>query len=67
MNAIEGLSITASTLEEQTDDLLTALVCPTGSKDTQSPSPADLKQELENSFLQPSPSFDNVWLNRLQL
>ncbi|KAL8779698.1 MAG: hypothetical protein Q9194_001298 [Teloschistes cf. exilis] len=67
MNDIEGLRIKASTLEEQTDDLLTALVHQNWSKDTRSPSPADLKQELENSFLQPSTSFDNVWLNRLQL
>ncbi|KAL8694214.1 MAG: hypothetical protein Q9218_001101 [Villophora microphyllina] len=66
IDAIEGLQVRASTLEKQTDDLLSTLVRQNKSKEASIPSPTDLKQKLEKSFLRPSTKFDNAWLNKLQ-
>ncbi|KAL8800342.1 MAG: hypothetical protein Q9182_005236 [Xanthomendoza sp. 2 TL-2023] len=67
LNAIEELHAKASTLENQTDNLLLSrLTEPHRPQNPSVPSREILTQQLEASFLQPSTAFDQAWLNRLQ-
>lgn len=66
LNAIEGLQAKARTLESNTDHLLSQLRHRNRSVKSTDQSPESLAKQLEQSFLRPSTSFDEVWLNRLQ-
>ncbi|KAL8834030.1 MAG: hypothetical protein Q9170_003961 [Blastenia crenularia] len=66
LSAIEELKVKAGKLESQTDQLLSHVKQHNGIIKSRSASRKTLTKELENSFLQPSTSFDEAWLNRLQ-
>ncbi|KAL8873947.1 MAG: hypothetical protein Q9174_000666 [Haloplaca sp. 1 TL-2023] len=66
IHAIEGLQARATTLQSQTDDLLSNIVRQNRPKSSTESSKADLKRELEETFLQPPTKLDDAWLNKLQ-
>ncbi|KAL8812283.1 MAG: hypothetical protein Q9223_001153 [Gallowayella weberi] len=67
LNAIQELHVKASTLQNQTDNLLLSRLREHHPPENPSvPSREILTQQLEASFLQPPTAFDQAWLNRLQ-
>ncbi|KAL8715641.1 MAG: hypothetical protein Q9225_006361 [Loekoesia sp. 1 TL-2023] len=66
LSVIEGLRVKATTLESQTDHLLSEVRQHNRTVKSPDSCPESLKKDLENSFLQPSTSFDEAWLSRLQ-
>ncbi|KAL8774576.1 MAG: hypothetical protein Q9209_000949 [Squamulea sp. 1 TL-2023] len=66
LNAIEKLQLKATSLENQTDDLLCKLKQANRPKQPLTPLRARLTQELETAFLQPPTTFDDAWLDKLQ-
>ena len=66
LDAIEGLQVKASALESQTDDLLAQIRQHSRPDLSSKPFRKNLEEILENSFLQPSTSLDEAWLNKLQ-
>ena len=62
MEKLHISSLESSLDEEVIDDILMA---PRPRKHVK-PSQEQLKQKLEDDFLQPSPTFSTCWLNRLQ-
>ncbi|KAL9604376.1 MAG: hypothetical protein Q9219_000564 [cf. Caloplaca sp. 3 TL-2023] len=65
-NAIERVQLKASSLGSQTDELLSDVEQTKKSVASFRPSQESLRKELEDSFLVPSNTFDDGWLNRLQ-
>ncbi|KAL8939692.1 MAG: hypothetical protein Q9211_002621 [Gyalolechia sp. 1 TL-2023] len=66
LNALENLQAKARTLESKTDHLLSQIRHHNRSAKSTSQSRESLTKELEQSFLWPSASFNEAWLNRLQ-
>ncbi|KAL8790464.1 MAG: hypothetical protein Q9213_000616 [Squamulea squamosa] len=66
LNAIEKLQLKATSLENQTDELLCKLKQENRPKQPLTPSRERLTRELETAFLQPPTAFDDAWLGKLQ-
>ncbi|KAL8994737.1 MAG: hypothetical protein Q9169_005376 [Polycauliona sp. 2 TL-2023] len=66
LDAIKELQFKATSLESQTDELLSRLREIPQPQNDPTPSRETLAKELEATFLQPPTAFDDEWLNRLQ-
>ncbi|KAL8671778.1 MAG: hypothetical protein Q9168_003725 [Polycauliona sp. 1 TL-2023] len=66
LDAIKELQLKATSLENQTDELLCRLREKSQSEIDSIPSRESLTRDLEAAFLQPPTSFDEEWLNKLQ-
>ncbi|KAL8656010.1 MAG: hypothetical protein Q9226_002814, partial [Calogaya cf. arnoldii] len=66
LDAIGELQLKATSLEHQTDELLSRLREETQPKTASTPSRETVTQDIEAAFLQPPTALDNEWLNKLQ-
>lgn len=65
-DALEKLHINSNAAPDDDDDWLDSVLASERPRKRVKQDPEDLKKDLEQNYLTPSPSFSTPWLNKLQ-
>ena len=66
VKALEGVHISSNSSAHEEDNWIDGILDLQRPRKRVKQNPEDLKKELEQKYLTPSPSFSTPWLNKLQ-
>lgn len=64
--AVGRLNLASASLDDKADDWIDSILDEQRPRKRVKQDPTELKYQLEQNFLTPSPSFSTSWLNKLQ-